>query len=48
LFDIEEKEDDGTKVDHTTDEASITNNTSVMLTAVIGNPYAIGYISWVQ
>jgi phosphate transport system substrate-binding protein len=45
LFDIEEKEDDGTKVDHTTDEASITNNTSVMLTAVIGNPYAIGYIS---
>ena len=45
LFKIEEKDLDGIKVDHTTDEASITNNTSVMLTAVVGNPYAIGYIS---
>lgn len=45
LFEIEEKEMDGTKVDHTTEEAGITNNTSVMLTSVIGDPYAIGYLS---
>lgn len=32
LFGIEEKQDDGTKVDMTTTDAQITNNTSVMLT----------------
>lgn len=29
----------------TSTEADITNNTSVMMTSVAGNPYAIGYIS---
>ena len=45
LFGIEEKQDDGTKVDMTTTDAQITNNTSVMLTTVAGNEYAIGYVS---
>jgi len=37
LFGIEEKQDDGTKVDMTTTDAQITNNTSVMLTTVADN-----------
>lgn len=45
LFGIEEKQDDGTKVDMTTTDAQITNNTSVMLTTVAGDEYAIGYVS---
>lgn len=45
LFGIEEKLDDGTKVDNTTIDASITNNTSVMMSTVAGNEYSIGYIS---
>jgi len=45
LFGIQEKTADGKKVDHTTEEASITNNTSVMMTTVAGDEYAIGYIS---
>ena len=45
LFGIEEKQDDGTKVDMTTTDAQITNNTSVMLTTVVDNEYAIGYVS---
>ncbi len=45
LFGIEEKQDDGTKVDMTTTDAQITNNTSVMLTSVADNEYAIGYVS---
>lgn len=44
LFGIEEKKD-GEKVDMTTDDAQITNNTSVMLTTVAGDDYAIGYVS---
>jgi len=44
LFGIQE-EVDGEKVDMTTTEAQITNNTSVMMTTVEGNEYAIGYIS---
>ena len=44
LFGIEEKQSDGTKVDMTTTDAQITNNTSVMLT-VAGDEYAIGYVS---
>ena len=44
LFGIEEKVD-GEKVDMTTEEAQITNSTSVMMTTVAGNEYAIGYIS---
>lgn len=45
LFGIEQKDDKGEKVDHTTTEASITNNTSVMMTTVAGDTNAIGYIS---
>lgn len=44
LFGVEEKVD-GEKVDMTTEEAQITNSTSVMMTTVAGNEYAIGYIS---
>ena len=45
LFGIEEKDADGNKVDNTTEEAIITNSTSVMLTTVAGDDYAIGYVS---
>lgn len=44
LFGIEEKQGDE-KVDMTTQEAQITNSTSVMMTTVAGDEYAIGYIS---
>ena len=44
LFGIEE-EKDGEKVDMTTDEASVTNSTSVMMTTVAGDENAIGYIA---
>ena len=45
LFGVESKNDAGEKVDNTTVEASVTNNTSVMMSTVAGNTYAIGYIS---
>lgn len=45
LFGVEVKNDAGEKVDMTTEEASVTNNTSVMMTSVAGDEYAIGYIS---
>jgi len=45
LFGVEQKDADGNKVDHTTEEAIINNGTSVVITTVAGNPYAIGYIS---
>ena len=45
LFGIEEKNDAGEKVDMTTEDAQITNNTSVMMTTVAGDTSAIGYIS---
>ena len=45
LFGIEQKDADGNKVDMTTEEAAITNSTSVMMTSVAGDEYAIGYIS---
>ena len=44
LFGIEQKKD-GKKVDMTTENASITNSTAVMMTTVAGNKDAIGYIS---
>lgn len=44
LFGIQQ-EVDGEKVDMTTVDAQITNNTSVMLTTVAGDEYAIGYVS---
>lgn len=45
LFGVEEKDADGNKVDNTTEEAEITNNTAVMMSTVAGNVDAIGYIS---
>lgn len=45
LFGIETKDEEGNKIDNTTDMAEVTNSTSVMLTTVEGNEYAIGYIS---
>ena len=45
LFGIEEKDESGEKIDMTTEEAQITNSTSVMMTTVAGDDYAIGYIS---
>lgn len=45
LFGIEEKGEDGTKVDRTTEEATIANQTNVVMTTVASDPYAIGYIS---
>lgn len=45
LFGIESKDEQGNKIDNTTNLAEITNSTSVMLTTVEGNEYAIGYIS---
>lgn len=45
LFGVEQKDADGNKVDNTTEEAIITNNTEVMLTTVAGSEYAIGYVS---
>ena len=45
LFGVEEKDADGNKVDYTTVDASITNNTAVMMSTVAGDDYAIGYIS---
>lgn len=44
LFNVE-KEQDGEKVDLTTEEAQITNSTSVVLITVKEDEYAIGYIS---
>lgn len=45
LFGVEEKNDAGEKMDMTTEDAEITNSTSVMMTTVAGNKDAIGYIS---
>lgn len=45
LFGVEEKDANGNKIDNTTLEANITNSTSVMMTSVAGDPYAIGYVS---
>lgn len=43
LFGIEEKDTDGNKIDHTTEEAIIANKTDVMLTNIAGDEYSIGY-----
>lgn len=45
LFGIEEKDENGEKVDHTTEKAEITNSTAVMMTTIAGNPNSIGYVS---
>lgn len=45
LFEIEEKNAEGNKVDNTIASAEITNSTSVMMTTIAGNDMAIGYVS---
>ncbi len=45
LLGIEEKDANGEKMDMTTEDAKITNSTSVMMTTVEGDVNAIGYIS---
>ena len=45
LFGVEQKDAQGNKVDQTTLEATVANSTSVVMTTVAGNPYAIGYLS---
>lgn len=45
LFGIEQKDENGEKIDYTTEEAVITNSTDVMLTSVAGDTYGIGYVS---
>lgn len=45
LFGIEQKNDAGEKIDNTTEDAEITNSTSVMMTTIAGNKQAIGYVS---
>ena len=45
LFGVEQKNEAGEKIDYTTPAAVITNATSVMMTTVAGDEYAIGYIS---
>ena len=45
LLGVEKKDESGNKVDYTTEEAVITNNTNVMMTTVSGNEAAIGYSS---
>lgn len=45
LFGIEQKDENGEKIDNTTEDAKITNSTSVMMTTVAGDVNAIGYIS---
>lgn len=45
LFGVEEKDADGNKVDNTTVDANITNNTAVMMSTVAGDVASIGYVS---
>lgn len=45
LFEIQEEDAEGNKVDMTTEEADVTNNTEVMLSSVSGDANAIGYVS---
>ena len=45
LVGVEQKDEEGNKVDNTIATAEITNSTAVMMTSVAGNKSAIGYIS---
>lgn len=45
LVGLEEKNDDGTKEDHTTVDAEVQNSTNGVMTTVSSDPDAIGYIS---
>lgn len=42
---VEEKEDNGDKIDRTSIDAQIANSTSIVMTSVAGDESAIGYIS---
>lgn len=45
LTGVEEKDADGKKIDKTSEEAVTVSSTSVVMTTIAGDPYAIGYIS---
>ncbi|MCR5045213.1 MAG: substrate-binding domain-containing protein [Treponema sp.] len=45
IFGIQKKNEEGKKIDNTSEEAAITNSTAVMMTTVAGDKAAIGYIS---
>ena len=45
LFGIQVKDENGNKVDKTTEDAAVAKATDVMMQTVAGDPYAIGYIS---
>lgn len=45
LVGVEQKDENGEKVDLTTEDAIITSSTSVMLSTVADDEYAIGYVS---
>lgn len=45
LLGIEQKNEDGIKIDHTTLMAEVTNSTAVMIQSIYGNDNAIGYLS---
>jgi phosphate transport system substrate-binding protein len=45
LLGIEKKDDNGKKIDYTTEAAEIANGTNLVMTSVAGNEKAIGYIS---
>ena len=45
LLGIEQKNEDGIKIDYTTLMAEVTNSTAVMIQSIYGNDNAIGYIS---
>ncbi|MCD8048870.1 MAG: substrate-binding domain-containing protein [Clostridia bacterium] len=45
LFGVEQKNEDGEKVDYTTLSAEITQSTGAMKTSIAGNKLAIGYMS---
>ncbi len=45
LIGVEEEQADGSMMDMTTLDAVVVNGTSVVMTTVAGDPYAIGYIS---
>ena len=45
LFGVQDEDDKGEKTDMTTEDATITSSTEVVMTTVAGNKYAIGYCS---
>ncbi len=45
LFGIEQKDENGNKVDNTTEEAIVVNTTDVVMKNIITDPYSIGYVS---